>query len=415
MASGSVRPLLRGRLGLYLLAETISATGSWAMIIALWGAATYHFDVGGTGTALIGLTWTLPALLLAPVVGWYIDRVGPRRVLVVGDAAAGVTALVMTAAGSFEVLLALAAVHGVAWSFVSPAIMAIPPRVVDDEALPAMNALLRLTSSVAIVVGPAVGGVAVAVLEFRGAFAVNAASYAVGLAGAVALRVADRTSAEAPDAGGGMRWSDVWAGLRVVRGRPELVTVLRLNAAVYTVYGAGIVLEPLYMRDVLGRTPSMFATIQATFGATLVVAGVVVAHHAARFANLRSVAAAVVLSGAAAATYLGTPSLAMAFLGVASWGVVTAFHSAPAATVLQRATPLDAHGRVMALDRAIDAASKVGSVAIAAALVDAVGVRATALAVAAACSATGLHALVAARGAAPAAAPESAVAADERG
>jgi MFS family permease len=64
----------------------------------------------------------------------------------------------------------------------------------------------------------------------------------------------------------------------------------------------------------------------------------------------------------------------MAFLGVAVWGVFTAALSGPARTVLQRATPERAHGRVMATDMlAANATMLLGSV-LAGPLIGAFGV-----------------------------------------
>ena len=68
-----------------------------------------------------------------------------------------------------------------------------------------------------------------------------------------------------------------------------------------------------------------------------------------RLASVRAMALSVAVSGVAAADYVGTHILAVAFVGVLSWGVAVAFFLPPMQVVLQRATPTAAHGRILAL------------------------------------------------------------------
>ena len=147
--------LLRDRrLALLVSGQALNGIGSWCAIVALWGFASFRFDAGPTAIALLGLAWSLPPLLLGPLAGVPIDRFGPKRVLMVADALAAVVSLLFLFAGSFPVLVALAALHGVTSSFSEPALRALPPRLVADEDLVQANALLGAASQSAIVFGP---------------------------------------------------------------------------------------------------------------------------------------------------------------------------------------------------------------------------------------------------------------------
>ena len=57
-------------------------------------------------------------------------------------------------------------------------------------------------------------------------------------------------------------------------------------AAVHLLYGSALLAEPLYVRDVLHRSPTTFAALQTVFGVWLVVAGIVVARLEDRLATL---------------------------------------------------------------------------------------------------------------------------------
>ena len=135
--------LLRDRrLALLVAGQALNGIGSWCAIVALWGFASFRFDAGPGAIALLGLAWALPPLLLGPLAGVPIDRFGPKRVIMVADALAAVVSLAFLLAGSFPVLVALAALHGVTSSFSEPALRALPPRLVADDDLVQANALL---------------------------------------------------------------------------------------------------------------------------------------------------------------------------------------------------------------------------------------------------------------------------------
>lgn len=114
------------------------------------------------------------------------------------------------------------------------------------------------------------------------------------------------------------------------------------------------VLEPLYVRDVLGESDTVFALLQTVFGVGLVGAGLALAAIGDRVARPRYLAIATIVSGATAALYLGTGSLAVAYVGVFLWGIDVAFFYVPAKTLLQRYSPTSAHGRILSLNQSFE-------------------------------------------------------------
>ncbi len=65
-------------------------------------------------------------------------------------------------------------------------------------------------------------------------------------------------------------------GFRVVRVRPRLRLLLGMSGCVYLTLGAFLVIEPIYVREVLQGSPTMLALLQATFGVGLLVMTLVV-------------------------------------------------------------------------------------------------------------------------------------------
>ena len=363
------------RIVAFLAAETLSAVGSWATMIAIWGYAAFEFDASASEVAIFGLAFGIPGMVLGPVAGAAVDRFGPKATLAAAKVLGVGAALLLLTADSFITLGLLSALHGIAFTFSLPAIQAMPPRLVDDEHLARTNALVSLTDEIALVVGPLVGAGSIALLGFRGAFVVDAITYAIGLVALplVDLREPKTIEDEEEDAG------RVLDGLRRVWQVPALRRVVACTALVHLLYGAALLVEPLYVRDVLGRSEEVFAGLQAVFGVALVGGGLLVAKLGERLAHFRVVAAGVAGSGAAAFIYLGTPWLPVAILGVIIWGFMTAFMGGPSRTVIQRATREVEHGRVLAADLMAGSSAEVVGLATLGFLIDAIGIRTSVL------------------------------------
>ena len=383
MMGGMSRSPRDARVAGFLAAEALSAIGSWASLIAIWGYAAFEFDADVGDISLFGIAFALPGIVLGPFAGSVIDRVGPKATLAGAKVVGVIASLLLLTADDFTTLALLSALHGVASTFSHPSIQAMPPRLVADEYLARTNALVSLTDELAIVLGPVAAGVAIAATGFRGAFVLDAITYAVGLIALplVSLRPVDVGVTEGAD-GDGKFGDDAPGGDSILDGWRRIIRVptLRRTVAatmlVHLLYGAALLVEPLYVRDVLGRSETVFASLQTGFGVALVLGGIMVAKLGERLADFGTVAAGVVLSGLSAIVYLGTASLVVAGVGTVLWGLSTALMGGPSRTVIQRSAPESEHGRVLAADFVAGSSTELLAVASVGFLVDAIGLRA---------------------------------------
>lgn len=370
-------PLSDGRPGspriiTFLLAEALSSIGSWATIVAIWGYAAYKYDATAGDVALFGIAFSLPAVLMGPVAGVVVDKVGPKATLGLAKVIGVVASLALLRADDFTTLALLSGLHGVASAFSHPALQSMPPRLVEDASLARTNALVSLTDELAIVLGPAAAGVAIAVFGFRGAFVFDAATYALGLAVLPLVRLRPLADAEEHHVPHLLR--DALEGWRLIARTGELRRIVACTFSVHLLYGTALLAEPLYVRDVLERSESVFAALQTAFGLFLVAGGLLAARVGERLARFGWVALGVAGSGITSIIYLGTPYVVVAFIGVALWGVATAVISGPSRTLLQRSSPERAHGRVLSADLVAGSSAELLGVAMAGILVGLFGV-----------------------------------------
>lgn len=362
-------------IAVFLLAEALSAIGSWATIVAIWGYAAYEYGASPGDVAMFGIAFALPGVLLGPLSGAVVDRLGPRRTLAAAKVMGVLAALALLWADDFRTLALLSAAHGVVAVFTLPALQSMPPRLVDDQHLARTNALVSLTDELAIVLGPVAAGVGIAAFGFRGAFVFDAVTYAVGLAALPIVRLRPVAAADGDEREEPAGFRQALEGWRLISRTGVLRRVVACTFTIHLLYGAALLSEPLYVRDVLHRSEHVFAALQTVFGVLLVAGGLVAARLGDRLASFTFVALGVGVSGFTAVAYLGTPWVVVSFAGVALWGVATALISGPSRTVLQRSSPERVHGRVMAADFVAASAAELLGVAGGGFLVDAFGVR----------------------------------------
>ncbi|MGH2687139.1 MAG: MFS transporter [Actinomycetota bacterium] len=376
--------LLRDRsFALLTLGHAVNGIGSWAALIAMWGYAAYRFDSGPADIAILALSWAVPAAIIGPLAGVPIDRLGPRRVLIGADLLGATASVLMIFAGSYELLVAFGVLHGLAKAFSYPAADALPPRLVADADLLRANAILGAASESAIVFGPLVAAGAIALWGLKAAFLLDALTYLVGVAVVLPLRLGELPSDDEPPAERRKLRAELAEGVALASRLRGVRYTLLLGIPVYLSWGAFAVVEPVYVRDVLGRSPTFFAMLQVAFGVGLVLTGLLLPRLGERVVSPASLAASVMLSGLTAALYVGTAIPAFAFAGVFLWGVDVAFFSAPSRTLLQRYAPVEAHGRVLALNRSLHSWSDLVALPLTGFAAGVVGVQAAALSFAA--------------------------------
>lgn len=218
--------------------QSLSLLGDGFSYIAFsWMTLTLTGSTLALGSVLA--LQAIPRALLTLVGGSLSDRWSTRVVMMLSSWARAVVMVAVGVAGfagalNLAALCVAAAVFGAVDAFFQPARMTILPSVVDADLLRPANALLGVGSRISAVLGPAAGGVVVAVTDANVAFLVDGLCFALcGLcvAGVRVTRRAD--SSPGPDAGLAAR---IREGLRYAWADPRIRTMLAVDAAVTFCY-----------------------------------------------------------------------------------------------------------------------------------------------------------------------------------
>jgi predicted MFS family arabinose efflux permease len=156
-----------------------SLIGTWSYAIALF---VYAFEIGGAAAVgLVAIVRWIPAAFASPFTGLLGDRYSRVKVMIGADLIR-VGAMVGSAAAIFfdgppALVFGLAALTSVTATAFGPAKRAILPSLArTPDELTAANVASSTMSSVAVLAGPAVGGLVLAATSAEVVFLVNAAA-----------------------------------------------------------------------------------------------------------------------------------------------------------------------------------------------------------------------------------------------
>jgi len=332
---------------LYFGAFLANQIGFWIANIALQGVMV---DLTGNDPLQLGLLFFAmfsPALLFAPLAGVVADVFDRRRVMLLCYAAVAVVSAVLALLCARDVLFAsvvlfLAFLMGVTFSFAGPAASAVAANIVEAEELGSAISLQSTANNLTRVLGPSLAAPLIASHHFAFAFSLFAAASTV--AGLMVSRI--RLPALVAEGSGEGIWSRVRSGFAHARERHPALYAL-LTAAVLSLFGvAHTAIIPPFAEEVLRRRDAfawIFAAtgVGATFGA--VVTGFL------RRPSIGFATAGLFLYGGALIGFALSRSLAMAVVMEAVVGFFYFAVMTSLQTLLQQIVDDAKRGRVMSL------------------------------------------------------------------
>ncbi|TMG21948.1 MAG: MFS transporter [Chloroflexi bacterium] len=328
--------------------QVVSSMGNQITRIAL-PFQVYVLTQSTVAVGFLAAVQLVPILALSLGAGAVADAVDRRRLILVTSVGMAFCslALAVLALGSPPSLPAIFGVAFLAASLASidqPARSSAIPRLVPAERLPAAIALNQLNLQTASIVGPAVGGVIIAIAGLPAAYALDFVSFGAALAAIAAI-------GPLPPLGGAARpgLSAVLEGLRFARSRPLILSTFAIDFAAMvfgmptslfpalglTVFGAGAIGVGL-----LAAAPAVGAFVGAALSGW--VSGV--------RRRGRAVILAVAGWGAAIVGFgLATFSFPLALTLLALAGAADVLSAVFRSTIVQLETPDGLRGRVTAI------------------------------------------------------------------
>jgi MFS family permease len=323
-----------------VLAYQMQAVGVGWQIYALTGSV---LDLG-----LVGLAQFLPSVVLLLVVGHVADRYDRRRIValcqLVEGAAASLLALLSVSGRITEhEIFALVALIGAARAFEMPTTQTLLPSVVPTRMLSRAVAANATAGQMAIVTGPALGGL----LYVAGPTTVYGACTGLFLvAGALmaSLRIERPTPQREPPT-----LASVFAGIAYLRRNRALLGAISLDLFAVLLGGAAA-LFPVYARDILLTGPWGLGLLRSAPAVGALGTAFWFAHRPLRRRAGRAMFLAVALFGVATIVFGLSRSFALSLAALVVLGASDMVSVVIRQTLVQLRTPDAMRGRVSAVN-----------------------------------------------------------------
>lgn len=309
----------------------------------VYGMTHSAFDLG-----LIGLAQFLPSLLLVFIAGHVIDRQDRRKIVVTCFALETLASFVLVA-GSLEgwlgrnAILLIVLISGAIRAFKMPAMQTLLPGIVPSSLFPRALAASASAMQVAIIAGPAIGGLVYV--------ASPVAVYAAACAGAafsgflVALIRVERLPARREP----FNIGTLFAGVAYIRSRPAIFGAISLDLFAVLLGGATALL-PIYARDILSVGPWGLGLLSSAPAAGALATSLFLARRPLEKKAGQAMFAAVLVFGFATLAFAVSTSYLFSLGALVLLGASDMISVVIRSSLVQLQTPDDMRGRVSAIN-----------------------------------------------------------------
>ena len=378
------------------LAGLISMAGDRMFSIAL---PLYIYAKTGSiiATSLMVISVHLPVALIGPLAGVLVDSWNLRAVLVWSNCLQAVLLFLLLLIDIDQHLWAVyiaAALKSIASAFFGPAENALLPLLVKKEQLTEANVLNSLNNNLALLIGPALGGVLYGLIGVYGVIFVNAFAYCVGgalVSAVVVVSIAQRKTAnrktdkrKATSIGqfGRGLWIDFLEGMHCIASE-KILSVLAV-VAILGGLGEGFLMPMMipFLKDILHGSEEyigLFFSVQAIGG---LLGGIVFGRYGGRLNPLKLVCWVIFIQGSIDLIQFNTPGLAPAGFPVQGFAIVLVIlfglfsiaGHATKTTLIQTKVDESLRGRVFGAFQALGAATLVLGLVLAGPVANTIGI-----------------------------------------
>ena len=337
-----------------------------------------------TGSAMmVGLSLissAIPALLLGPIAGVFVDRWDRRKTMIASDIIRAVLVLFCLLVHTRQqvwIFYLVAFLMSCTSQFFFPSRGALLPLIVTESAdWLAANGMMQIIQTVGMIAGPSLAGFAIGLYGERVAFMVNSCGFIVSALAVLTIRSHKPTNQEDhPPASIGNVWRDLREGMLYLFGSRTLVGIMVCMCVIMLGIGAITVVWVPYLQRTFGVGATGLGIVDSAQGVGMVIGGVLLGFIASKVSQKTMVAVGTIVIGIAMASM----GLAPAFSFIIAMGFIVGLGLVPAqsgvTTMMQMAVPDLKRGRVGSSLNAFSTAASLISMAFAALMGDMIGLR----------------------------------------
>jgi predicted MFS family arabinose efflux permease len=325
-----------------------SSIGTWMQIVAQ-GWLIYRLSHSAFLLALDQFLGGIPIFLFSLIGGVVADRVERRKILLASQyvqmASAGIlTILVATGLVHVWYILCLSFVSGFAQAFGGPAYQALIPTLVEKEDMPNAIALNSIQFNVAVMVGPALAGQALARLGEKWCFGLNALSFLAPIISLsmIRTRYLPLWTAES-------MFSSLKQGIQFARKQSSMEALIILAFFMTALSMPMRTYIPVFVKDIFHRGPETYGNLLALMGLGSICGSLTIASAGNIRKKGRVALGALACLGAAISGFALSKSLPLSEAALVLVGASMMAVFATVNSLVQLITTNEMRGRVMSV------------------------------------------------------------------
>ena len=325
-----------------------SSIGTWMQIVAQ-GWLIYRLSHSGFLLALDQFLGGIPIFLFSLIGGVVADRAERRKILLTSQyiqmASAGLLT-VLVAHGTVQVwqILCLSFVSGFAQAFGGPAYQALIPTLVDREDMPNAIALNSIQFNLAVTIGPALAGQALAKLGETWCFGLNALSF---LAPVISLSII--SARFLPGKSTESIFASLKQGIHFIRRQNSMEALVILAFCMTALSMPMRTYIPVFVKDIFHRGPETYGNLLSLMGVGSICGSLIMAErgnmsHKGRFSLMMLMCLGIAISAFSISKKLPLSYAMLVLVGASMMAVF-----ATVTSLVQLITTNEMRGRVMSV------------------------------------------------------------------
>jgi MFS transporter, DHA3 family, macrolide efflux protein len=332
----------------------------------------FVYSVTGSAlkTSVIGLLQTLSPILLGPIIGVTVDRLPKKVILILTDVARGILiglipCILTIDVFTVDMLYVLVFLYGIATAMFVPTLSSSVPFLVDRSHFVAANAMLQSTTSIGIIIGPALSGLGIAFSGSQEVLCANAVIYFASAICLLPIKLPWSRPADGHIGTAAATLQDLAEGIRYTLFSHRTILIVILLASVYTfAAGAYTTLFPVFGKKMLALGPVEVGYLWSWLGIGLFLVSLALVPLSKWETRKRVqvISVSCLVGGVALCGLVLTNSLVVATVLVTIIGMGFGTWTPIAWGMIQEFAPAKMVGRVMAIYTAIATATSLAGI-----------------------------------------------------
>lgn len=331
------------------------------------GLVWYILELRGSGFAvgMVLMLASLPSVILGPFSGVLVDRYDRKKIIVWMDIIRGIIAvsmglMVINQTMNYTFLMLGTVLLSICGSLFNPAVSASIPNIVKDEHLTKANSFEHMSMNLTGVIGPAFGGILLAIYGVSGVFLINGISFLLSAFSEAFIKFPPREISQNGEKAN--FFMEIKAGAKFIYNTKALFHLMFVCLFANFLYsGTFVVGIPLIAKKFLSASAQEFGIIEAAWPIGAALGGFILTllPEFKKIFKVFTISLSIqtiffFMIGIAALplliNQLGITGAMILIIGLmVLGGICNAFVNIPTFVVFQRMIPDDMRGRIFAL------------------------------------------------------------------